>query len=53
MDKDATSAIEKLLKNKDLNFSLGEDTAEVERIAFGLPQLDKLLGGGILRTDLL
>ena len=47
MDKDANSAIEKLLKTKGLNLSLGEDTDSVERITFGLPQLDKLLGGGI------
>ena len=47
MDKDADSAIKKLLKNKDLKFSLGEDVPEVEKIPFHLPQLDQLLGGGL------
>jgi len=47
VDKDANSAIEKLLKSKTLNFSLGEAVAAVEKIPFHLPQLDKLLGGGI------
>ena len=47
MDTDANNAIQKLLKTKGLNLSFGEDTDSVERITFGLPQLDKLLGGGI------
>ena len=47
MKKDASSAIEQLLKNKDLKFSLGEDVPEVEKIPFHLPQLDQLLGGGL------
>ena len=50
MDKDADSAIQKLLNNKNLDLTLGEDTAPVERIQLGLPELDKLLGGGLPRN---
>ena len=48
MDKNAEDAIEKLLKNKDLNFQKGDSNDFVtNRIPFNIPALDKLTGGGI------
>ena len=48
MDKNAEDAIEKLLKNKDLNFQKGDSDAFVtNRIPFNIPALDNLTGGGI------
>ena len=48
MDKTAEDAIEKLLKNKSLNFQKGDsDTFTTNRIPFNVPALDRLTGGGI------
>ena len=50
MKKTAESAVETLLKNKTLNLRRGDsDEFSFGRIAFGLPALDTLTGGGIPR----
>ena len=50
MKKTAESAVEALLKNKALNLRRGDsDEFSFGRIAFGLPALDTLTGGGIPR----
>jgi len=48
MENNAEEAIQKLLKNKKLNFQTGDsDTFTTNRIPFNIPALDKLTGGGI------
>ena len=48
MENNAEEAIQKLLKNKKLNFQTGDsDTFKTNRIPFNIPALDKLTGGGI------
>ena len=48
MENNAEEAIQKLLKNKKLNFELGDsNTFTSNRIPFDIPALDKLTGGGI------
>lgn len=48
MENNAEDAIEKLLKNKKLNFQKGDsDSFTTNRIPFNIPALDKLTGGGI------
>ena len=48
MDNTAEEAIQKLLKNKNLNFQLGNSEAfTTNRIPFNIPALDKLTAGGI------
>ena len=50
MKKTAESAVATLLKNKTLNLRRGDsDEFSFGRIAFGLPALDTLTGGGIPR----
>ena len=48
MEKDRKKVIEQLLGNKKLNIVKGDDAGfEYNRIEFGIPNLDKLTGGGI------
>tara|TARA_R110000824_G_scaffold135676_3_gene299053 strand:- start:3109 stop:4050 length:942 start_codon:yes stop_codon:yes gene_type:complete len=48
MDNTAEEAIQKLLKNKNLNFQLGNsEDFTTNRIPFNIPALDKLTAGGI------
>ena len=48
MKQTAEEAIQKLLKDKDLNLQLGNsDAFDYGRIPFNIPALDKLTGGGI------
>ena len=48
MKDSADEAIQQLLKNKDLNLQLGDsDSFNYGRIAFNIPALDQLTGGGI------
>ena len=48
MKDNAEEAIQQLLKNKDLNLQLGDsDSFNYGRIAFNIPALDQLTGGGI------
>ena len=48
MENNAEEAIQKLLKNKKLNFELGDsNTFTSNRIPFDIPALDRLTGGGI------
>jgi len=48
MENNAEEAIQKMLKNKKLNFQLGNSNAfTTNRIPFNIPALDKLTGGGI------
>ena len=52
VDKSADEAIEKLLKNNK-SLRLGNDNSfNYERIAFGIPALDKLTNGGIPKKRL-
>ena len=52
VDKSADEAIEKLLKNNK-SLRLGNSNSfDYERIAFGIPALDKLTGGGIPKKRL-